>query len=132
MTTLKNTIKSHRTGVSTFANLATCPDFSGSHHISQILHKDLPIPKKKEFRNIFSIPSQKIKIPHTKANRKKIVKVSIDYSLQLSWTIMQAYYSIYKKLAIQWLNEALCTVSSFTAVGSLVLRNRQLLVTPKQ
>jgi hypothetical protein len=36
--------------------------------------------------------------------------------------------STYKKLAVLWLNEALCFVSSFVVVGSLVLRNRQLLV----
>jgi len=36
--------------------------------------------------------------------------------------------SSYKKLAVQWLNEALCFVSSFVVVESLVLRNCQLLV----
>jgi len=36
--------------------------------------------------------------------------------------------SIYKKLAVQWLNEALYFVSSFMVADSLVLRNRQLLV----
>jgi len=36
--------------------------------------------------------------------------------------------STYKKLAVQWLNEALCLVSSFVVAVSLVLRNRQLLV----
>ena len=39
-----------------------------------------------------------------------------------------AYNSTYKKLAAQWLNEALCLVSSFVVADSLVLRNRQLLV----
>jgi len=34
----------------------------------------------------------------------------------------------YKKLAVQWLNKALCFVSSFVVADSLVLRNRQLLV----
>ena len=38
--------------------------------------------------------------------------------------------STYKKLAVQWLNEALCFVSSFVVADSLVLRNRQLLVAP--
>jgi len=37
-------------------------------------------------------------------------------------------HSTYKKLAVQWLNEALCFVSSFVVADSLVLRNRQLLV----
>jgi len=36
--------------------------------------------------------------------------------------------STYKKLAVQWLNEALCFVSSVVLADSLVLRNRQLLV----
>jgi len=38
----------------------------------------------------------------------------------------------YKKLAVQWLNEALCFVSSFVVAESLVLRNRQLLVAAKR
>jgi len=38
------------------------------------------------------------------------------------------YNSTYKKLVVQWLKEALCFVSSFVVVDSLVLRNRQLLV----
>jgi len=40
--------------------------------------------------------------------------------------------STYKKLAVQWLNEALCFVSSFVVADSLVLRNRQLLVAAKR
>jgi len=40
----------------------------------------------------------------------------------------RTHNSSYKKLAVQWLNEALCFVSSFVVAGSLVLRNRQLLV----
>jgi len=43
-------------------------------------------------------------------------------------TITPAANSTYKKLAVQWLNEALCFVSSFGVADSLVLRNRQLLV----
>ncbi|WP_293894666.1 hypothetical protein [Flavobacterium sp.] len=42
------------------------------------------------------------------------------------------YNSSYKKLAVQWLNEALCFVSSLVVVDSLVLRNRQLLVAAKR
>jgi len=40
--------------------------------------------------------------------------------------------STYKKLAVQWLNEALCFVSSFVAADSFLLRNRQLLVAAKR
>jgi len=39
-----------------------------------------------------------------------------------------AHNSTYKKLAVQWLNEALCFVLSFVVADSFVLRNRQLLV----
>jgi len=43
-----------------------------------------------------------------------------------------AYNSSYKKLAVQWLNEALCFVSGLMVADSLVLRNRQLLVAAKR
>jgi len=43
-----------------------------------------------------------------------------------------AHNSTYKKLAVQWLNEALCFVSSFVVTDSFLLRNRQLLVAPKR
>ena len=38
----------------------------------------------------------------------------------------------YKKLAVQWLNEALCFVSSSVVADSFRLRNRQLLVAAKR
>ncbi|MGQ9820162.1 MAG: hypothetical protein ACUVQ1_09630, partial [Candidatus Kapaibacteriales bacterium] len=40
--------------------------------------------------------------------------------------------STYKKLAVQWLNEALCFVSSSVLADSFVLRNRQLRVAAKR
>jgi len=40
--------------------------------------------------------------------------------------------STYKKLAVQWLNEALFFVSSFVVADSFRLRNRQLLVAAKR
>jgi hypothetical protein len=40
--------------------------------------------------------------------------------------------STYKKLAVQWLNEPLCFVSSFVVANSFVLRNRQLLESAKR
>ena len=43
-----------------------------------------------------------------------------------------AYNSTYKKLAVQWINEALCFVSSSVLEDSFVLRNRQLLVAAKR
>ena len=39
--------------------------------------------------------------------------------------------STYKKLAVQWLNEALCSGSSFVVAKSFRLRIRQLLVVAK-
>jgi hypothetical protein len=42
------------------------------------------------------------------------------------------YNSTYKKLAVQWLNEALCFVSSAVLADSFRLRNRQLLVAAKR
>jgi len=41
---------------------------------------------------------------------------------------IQGTHSTYKKLAVQWLNEALYLVSSFVVADCLVFRNRQLLV----
>ncbi|NBV09635.1 MAG: hypothetical protein EBS09_11105 [Flavobacteriia bacterium] len=38
----------------------------------------------------------------------------------------------FKKLAVQWLNEHLCFVSSVVLADSFVLRNRQLLKPPKR
>jgi hypothetical protein len=43
-----------------------------------------------------------------------------------------AYNSTYKKLAVQWLIEALCLVVSSVLADSLELRNRQLLVAAKR
>jgi hypothetical protein len=40
--------------------------------------------------------------------------------------------STYKKLAVQWLNEASCFVSSSVLADSFRLRNRQLLVAAKR
>jgi len=47
-------------------------------------------------------------------------------------TRMPAYNSTYKKLAVHWLNEALCLVSSSVLADSFVHRNRQLLVAAKR
>jgi hypothetical protein len=42
------------------------------------------------------------------------------------------YNSTYKKLAVQWLIEALCFVSSSVVADCFRLRNRQLLVAAKR
>ena len=46
--------------------------------------------------------------------------------------VARAHNSGFKKLAVQWLNEVLCFVSSSVLADSFVLRNRQLLVTAKR
>jgi len=46
--------------------------------------------------------------------------------------IKTAYNRTYKKLAVQWLNEALCFVSSSVLADSLVLRNPLLRQAPKR
>ena len=46
--------------------------------------------------------------------------------------ITRTHNSTYKKLAVQWLNIALCFVSSSVLADSFVLRNRQLLVAAKR
>jgi len=50
----------------------------------------------------------------------------------LGRTEAHAANSTYKKLAVQWLNEALCFVSSSVVADSFRLRNRQLLVAAKR
>jgi len=55
-----------------------------------------------------------------------------DNGLQAMWTRTPAPNITYKKLAIQWLNEAFCFVSSSVLADSLVLPNRQLFVVAKR
>jgi hypothetical protein len=58
-------------------------------------------------------------------NRTKTLQIRQDRPL----TERRAATNItYKKLAVQWLNEDLCFVSSFVVADSFRLRNRQLLV----
>ncbi|TAH40604.1 MAG: hypothetical protein EYC69_10630 [Bacteroidetes bacterium] len=53
----------------------------------------------------------------------------MELSNRTVWTRNKAHTanSTYKKLAIQWLNEALCFVSRSVMPDSFALRNRQLL-----
>jgi len=55
-------------------------------------------------------------------------KLTADNDFTTSTDRRPAYNSTYKKLAVQWLNEALYFVSSFVVADSFRLRNRQLLV----
>jgi len=58
--------------------------------------------------------------------------MELGQHINLSGRRSPACNSTYKKLAVQWLNEALCFVSSSVVADSLVLRNRQLLVAAKR
>jgi hypothetical protein len=59
-------------------------------------------------------------------------KLNIDKTYSNTVDRRPAGNSTYKKLAVQWLNEALCFVSSSVVAESFVLRNRQLLVAAKR
>lgn len=59
---------------------------------------------------------------------KRKMKLTIDRQNAKQRTA----YNTYKKLAIQWLNQALCFISSSLVVDSFVLRKRQLLVAAKR
>jgi len=60
------------------------------------------------------------------------LQLNNDNGLQAQRTRTPAPNSTYKKLAVQWLNEALFFVSSFVVAESFRLRNRQLLVAAKR
>jgi hypothetical protein len=115
-------IKSHRTGVSTFAS-HTSPSTDQSLQKSFLLsHAD-----KIELKKISSSSENK-KYATAQPDTTKTVKRSIDNGLQGRKTRTTGYNSTYKKLAVQWLNEVLCFVSSSVVADSFRLRNRQLLV----
>jgi hypothetical protein len=119
-------INSHRTGVSTFASHtspSTDQSLQKSFHLS---HAD-----KIELKKISS-PSENKKYATAQPDTTKTEKRSIDNGLQVWTTRTTGYNSTYKKLAVQWLNEVLCFVSSSVVADSLVLRNRQLLVAAKR
>jgi hypothetical protein len=79
-----------------------------------------------------SSPSENKKYATAQPDTTKTEKRSIDNGLQVWTTRTTGYNSTYKKLAVQWLNEVLCFVSSSVVADSLVLRNRQLLVAAKR
>jgi hypothetical protein len=62
--------------------------------------------------------------------RKGILQISLLINTEN--TRKPAHNSTYKKLAVQWLNEALCFVSSAVVADSFRLQNRQLLVAAKR
>jgi len=74
---------------------------------------------------------------HTSQSLQKSVPAqphrnSVTADKQTTTDRRAACNSTYKKLAVQWLNKALCFVSSSVVADSFVLRNRQLLVAAKR
>jgi hypothetical protein len=91
--------------------------------------------REKLFLKNFPTLQKKIKIHrHTtrQTQQRMTQKLNIDNGYSDTTDRRPAGNSTYKKLAVQWLNEALCFVSSFVVADSLVLRNRQLLIAAKR
>ena len=97
-----------------------------SRHTSQSLQKSAPVPTQKEFQNIFSFPSKKIKTPDTQTNTTKTHKLNNDNGLQTRWTRTPAGNSVLPQLAVTCKIETECYYQTFVQVDSEVLRNRQL------
>ena len=112
-------VKSHRTGVSTFAS-RTSPS------TDQSLQKSFHLSTPYEIQNIFSCPSKKIKSPDTQTNPTKTVKLNNDNVLQSRWTRTPAGNSVLPQLAVTCKIEAECSYQTFVLGDSEVLRNRQL------
>jgi len=60
------------------------------------------------------------------------VKAQIDNDLTMTVDRSPAYNSTYPKVAVQWLNQALCFYQSLCLVDSEVLLNRHLRVAAKR
>jgi hypothetical protein len=81
-----------------------------------------------------SLPSKIFKTANTQAKQteneinKMTEKAQIYNDLTMTEDRRPAYNSTYPKVAVQWLNQALCFYQSFCLVDSEVLRNCQLLV----
>jgi len=78
----------------------------------------------------FATHSPTLKNPKEPPSNSTKTSVNIDRRATTERT--PACNSTYKKLAVLWLNEALCFVSSFVVADSLMLRNRQLPVAAKR
>jgi hypothetical protein len=125
-------MKSHRTGVSTFASRtspSTDQSLQKSFHLSH--------PDKIELKKNSS-PSENKKYANAQPNdRQKTVAMQTPKPLtgkRFNYSVDRrpACNSGFKKLAVQWLNEVQFFNQTFVLVDSLVLRNRQLLKPAKR
>jgi len=83
-------------------------------------------PKRKIGIKKISNASKKIKNA-THSRHPMTRQLNNDNDLQTRWANTTGYDSTYPKVAVQWLNQALCFYQSLCLVDSFVLRNRQLL-----
>jgi hypothetical protein len=60
------------------------------------------------------------------------VKLNNGNGLQIRWTGTPSGNSTYPKVAVQWLNQALCFYQSLCLVDIEVLRNRHLRIAAKR
>ncbi len=113
--------KSPHTKVHTFAShTCLCTDQSLQ---KSVLFADL------RRNSIYFLPSHRCFNFFATHNRPdKTVKLTADKDFNNLTDRTPAGNNTYKKLAVQWLNEALCFVSSSVVADSLVLLNRQLFV----
>ena len=83
-----------------------------------------------------SFPSKNFKNTNTQSDRKTfgqlVAKLNIDKDCKSRTTRTPGHNSTYKKLAVQWLNQALCFYQSLCLVDSAVLRNPPLRQAPKR
>ncbi len=103
-----------------------------SRHTSQSLQKSVPVPTQKEFQNIFSFPSKKIKTPDTLTNSSKTEKLSIDNGLQGRWTRTPAGNRRLAQWRVKWLIEHSTSHQLLWCIDSFVLRNPPLRQAPKR
>jgi hypothetical protein len=79
-----------------------------------------------------SFPSKNFKNTNTQPDRKTfgqlVAKLNIDKGCKTQATRTPGHNSTYPKVAVQWLNQALCIYQSLCLVDSEVLRNRHLRV----
>ena len=75
-----------------------------------------------------SFPSKNFKNANTQTDTKTfgqlVAKLNTDKGCKTRTTRTPGHNSSYNKLAVQWLIEALFSVSSFVVADSFVLRNR--------
>jgi len=71
-------------------------------------------------------------IAHTMCLQKVCFLPTLNQATTKATEKRGSWYKHLQKLAVQWLNEALCFISSFVVSDSLMLRNPLLRLAPKR